>query len=85
MSREYEDTVAVDDIASCDQLELSCACGHTVGPAWALWPAAARRKPLKDLQGSLRCAACGKTGPGARISGYASGGAMRVLWRWPRD
>lgn len=86
MHREYDDTVAVDDIAPCDQMELTCACGHKVGPAWALWPRQARRTPIKDLRPSLRCQSCGLRGPGVTISSYAGGGAgMRVIWRWPRD
>lgn len=85
MDRPYRDDTTVDDIRSCDQIELVCPCGHKVGPAFALWPRPVRLTPLRDLHRRFVCERCGRRAPAIVISAYGGeGGRMKEVWRWPR-
>lgn len=80
----YPDTVSRADVPTAHQVELVCACGHRIGPAWARWPLDIQRTPLRQLQPRMKCEKCGARGPTVRIYGFGGGGSEIELWRWPR-
>jgi len=83
MSREYDDDCTIDDKLSCDQIEVSCLCGHTAAPLWGRWPRDVKMTPLRQIQPRMVCQKCGKRRPRIAIMSYA-GGTMRAVWQWPK-
>lgn len=79
----YDDDCTVNDKLSCDQIELSCACGHRAAPCWGLWPAEIRLTPLRRIQPRMVCQRCGKRRPTIAILSYREG-CMRAVWQWPK-